>query len=166
MMSQNCISKHTVKELDECIIHQNIILLKKIANDYNLEHQDFIKEIMSDYMDIKLIDKELSRNNKITINKKRCMSRIWNQGYGGQCTRYCQDSKDYCKIHQREIICKSELRYGRIDQISKFRLNKKLDEPYLRCIHYKIDVNTNKRIQCTHRMTNKENKSCGIHSKK
>lgn len=179
-MTDYCISKHTIKELDKYIISQNIILLKKIANDYKINQDEFIKDILSTYIDNNLLNKELYKdnnnklikdNNKKNIKVKRCMSRIWNQGYGGQCTKNCYYSnddklKDYCKIHQGEIIRKNELRYGRIDEISKFRLNKKPNEPYLRCIHYNIDKHTNKRIQCIHRIIDTENSLCGIHRKK
>jgi len=169
-MTEYCISKHTIKELDKYIIFQNINLLKKIANDYKINENDFIKEILTEYIDNKLLDKELNvddkkKNNK--INKpKRCMSRIWN---GEQCTKFCsltndENLKDYCIMHQQSLSTYGYLRYGRIDEISKFRMSKKPNEPYLRCI-YKISNDKQCTRNCCYNTDNKLKDYCKIHQK-
>ena len=44
-----------------------------------------------------------------------CMSRIWNNGRGGQCSRARIEGSDYCKSHQQQVKKRGRLTHGRID---------------------------------------------------
>jgi hypothetical protein len=57
----------------------------------------------------------VSRNH--FINKKnKCMARLWNDHYGGQCSRK-KTKGDYCNVHSNIILKKGLLQFGRIDEL-------------------------------------------------
>ena len=47
--------------------------------------------------------------------KDKCMARIWNDHYGGQCSRK-KTKGDYCTVHKNIIEKKGLLQFGRIDE--------------------------------------------------
>lgn len=48
--------------------------------------------------------------------KNKCMARLWNDRYGGQCSR-TKNKGDYCTIHQNILNKKGLLQFGRIDEL-------------------------------------------------
>ena len=95
------------------------------------------------------------------------MSRVWNNGYGGQCCRRKKiinyEESDYCQIHHKEFLNNGKVKYGRIDEISPYRLSKDHSEPYKRCQHFKTLENGEKK-QCHCRMSD-NSEYCTLHSK-
>lgn len=147
-----CISENTLLNLNKFIRKQNLNLLQKIIK---LDDIQQIENLFFEPLEIK--KKDISE-------KDLCMSRVWNDGEGGRCHFTRQDlnsenEKDYCKKHQKEFMKKGFVRYGRIDEISPFRLSKKPDEPYQRCCY---DIQGK---QCKIRK-NRNSNYCTIHSKK
>ena len=55
--------------------------------------------------------------SRTQFNKKinKCMARLWNDKYGGQCSR-TKTKGDYCSIHQNILNKKGLLQFGRIDE--------------------------------------------------
>ena len=91
------------------------------------------------------------------------MARLWKGGYGGRCQNIRKDyglktECEFCNVHQKEILNKGKLRYGRIDEISPFRLPKNPKEPYKRCIH----ISDKKQCRC--RMS-ENSEYCTMHKK-
>ena len=46
---------------------------------------------------------------------KRCMARVWNDGFGGQCSRNKKENSDYCGKHMKMALS-NKLQCGRIDE--------------------------------------------------
>tara|TARA_Y100000589_G_scaffold219887_1_gene207509 strand:- start:533 stop:868 length:336 start_codon:yes stop_codon:yes gene_type:complete len=89
------ISKKSINMIGEFIRNKNEEILKKVAKKYNLDEKKLIREILEEGEE---------------IDKKRCMGRIWNDGYGGQCSRYVtEEGSEYCRIHSKKLA------HGRID---------------------------------------------------
>ena len=149
------ISENILSEIDNILKNKNEEIIKWISNRQEVSNELLLHEILPS-------NKKPSNSKKIS-DKERCMSRIWNNGYGGRCSRIRKDygmktQCNFCNFHQKEFLNKGQLRYGRIDEISPFRLSKNPTEPYKRCIH----ISNKKRCSC--RMS-ENSEYCTIHKK-
>ena len=77
-------------------------------------------EIMESRIDV-YEPKYISRE-KFKKKKNRCMARLWNDHYGGQCS-CSKKNGDYCIKHSNMIKKYGVLRFGRIDEIKPLRDN-------------------------------------------
>ena len=152
------IHENTLCRFNSFLRESNENLLKEICLFKNYDEQKLINEILPP------VEMNRRRINKSDItDKERCMARLWKGGYGGRCCNVrknlgTNNEKEFCNTHQKEIDKNGKLRYGRIDEISPFRLPKNPTEPYKRCLHF-----TNNK-QCRCRMSDNSN-YCTIHSK-
>jgi len=56
----------------------------------------------------------VSRSHFAT-KKNKCMARLWNDHYGGQCSR-TKINDNYCNIHHKILTKYNKLQFGRIDE--------------------------------------------------
>ena len=108
------------------------------------------------------LSKKIKSRKEIDDNE-RCKARLWKGGYGGRCQNVkknlgLKNECEFCNSHVKEIQKNGKLRYGRIDEISPFRLPKNPNEPYKRCMHF----NNNKQCRC--RMSD-NSVYCTLHTK-
>ena len=152
------IHESTLHRFNSFLRESNKELLKQISLFKNYDEKKLLDEILpSSRINVKNTRKEN------LCDKDRCMARLWKGGYGGRCCNARKNlglynEKEFCNTHQREIEKNGKLRYGRIDEISPFRLPKNPTEPYKRCLHF-----TNNK-QCRCRMSDNSN-YCTIHKK-
>ncbi len=131
------------------IAKNNDLPLKLIVDIFSsyIENSKDIKNSKSLFWEetekIHLIPKKRKRNNNIVPHDcDRCIARIWNNGFGGQCTRKKQNGK-HCLSHQKK------LNYGNItDKLpDSFKHSDKQGETfyngYKKIINFYIPIKTN-----------------------
>ena len=152
-----CVSEKTLSDINLFLRCNNERIIQLIGNHKNYDDEKLVKEILPS-----VSKKHITRGE--IDDKDRCMARLWKGGYGGRCQNVkknlgSKNECEFCNIHYKEIMNKGKLRYGRIDEISPFRLPKNPTEPYKRCMH----IVNNKQCKC--RMSDNSN-YCTIHTKK
>tara|TARA_Y100000991_G_scaffold212797_1_gene197500 strand:+ start:2119 stop:2649 length:531 start_codon:yes stop_codon:yes gene_type:complete len=150
------VSEKTLSDVNLFLRDNNKRIIQSICNYKKYDNEKLLNEILPSTS-----KKNISRGN--LSDKERCMARLWKGGYGGRCQNArknlgSKDECEFCNSHYKEIINKGKLRYGRIDEISPFRLPKNPDEPYKRCMH----IVNNKQCRC--RMSD-NSKYCTMHTK-
>lgn len=151
------VSEKTLSDINLFLRDINKRIIQSIGNCKNYDGDKLVEEILPSTS-----KKHISRSN--LSDKERCMARLWKGGYGGRCQHVrknlgSKNECEFCNTHYKEIIDKGKLRYGRIDEISPFRLPKNPKEPYKRCMH----IVNNKQCKC--RMSD-NSQYCTIHTKK
>ena len=152
------IHESSLLNLNIFLREENVNLIKEICLKKNIDEKKLISEILpSPSFNI------LKKKREELCDNERCMARLWKGGYGGRCCNirmnYGKDNeKEFCNTHQKEIDKNGKLRYGRVDEISPFRLPNNPKEPYKRCLHFSEDK------QCRCRMSDNSN-YCTIHKK-
>ena len=89
----------------------------KKANDIEwLKLQLNIEDIedIEDVKDNKYKPRYVSRKH-FSKKKDKCMARLWNDHYGGQCS-HTKVKGDYCNVHNKILIKYDRLQFGRIDE--------------------------------------------------
>ena len=100
------LNKYELLDLDISLDDYTNFIINRV-NIYS-EHPNFIIRDDND-------NKYISR--KITINKKnKCITRLWNNSYGGQCS-HLDTCNNYCKKHDLMIKKYGKLRFGNINEI-------------------------------------------------
>ena len=149
------ISEDTLFNINKSLKDNNKNIINLIAKKKDYDNLLLIDEVLPPLCSkSKVVRKNLTE-------KERCFARLWKGGYGGKCQNIKKDygletECEFCNVHQKELLTKGKLRYGRIDELSPFRLPKSPDEPYKRCIH----ITNNKQCRC--RMKDNSN-YCTIH---
>ena len=129
------IHKDTLYKIDSFLKKKDEMLIDAICHTKALDKNTIINT-----------DLHLLKYNT-SYNQRKCFARLWRGGEGGECCNHMNiNNKEYCNFHETEIKKNGKLRYGRIDEISPFRLSKNLSEPYKRCKHFKNDKQCNFRI--------------------
>ena len=151
------ISEKTLFDINSFLREHNDRLITSIS-----KYKKYDGELLNDILP-PLSNKFIKKNRSELSDKERCMARLWKGGYGGRCQNArknlgLNNECEFCNVHHKEIMKKGKLRYGRIDEISPFRLPKNPDEPYKRCIH----ISNNKQCKC--RMSENSN-YCTLHKK-
>ena len=105
---------------------QNLKLIKRICEDYNLNLDELTKKY--------LYDNSINLNNNkspLIIKKKReidksllCMARVISGSEEKQCSFKKCEKCDYCKNHNKILLIDKELKHGRIDEVY---INKKIE---------------------------------------
>jgi len=106
------VSHNTLYNIEKFIYEQNLEIINKIANDFNLDINSLIKEFLN------TPQKQQSNIYKsdIDIISKSCHARVWgngkyNNGKGTKCSRKKTDNK-YCTTHLNQIKLLKSLTYG------------------------------------------------------
>ena len=93
-----------------------------------LSQEVISQEIITPEVIEEKINVNIPKDHMAEINYDKCMARIWNNGFGAQCSRNPFEESDYCKLHLKksEICCepaenKKGLWFGRIDQERPFK---------------------------------------------
>ena len=73
--------------------------------EYNID--DYINESVNTLLDNDIDFSNISTNDNTVINVEKCQCRLWNDGYGGQCSRNKYGDSEFCKQHDK----KPELRW-------------------------------------------------------
>tara|TARA_B110000285_G_scaffold194218_1_gene223731 strand:+ start:891 stop:1439 length:549 start_codon:yes stop_codon:yes gene_type:complete len=96
----------------------------RLANDIDWLNKKIsniqINEVLNNKLDkTNYKPRYVSRNQ---FNKKinKCMARLWNDHYGGQCS-HNKKEKDYCMVHYKLIKKRGILQFGRIDELKPER---------------------------------------------
>jgi hypothetical protein len=149
------ISENTLSDINTILRYKDEEIIKCISNKKCYNNELLLQEILP--------SNKKTLQSKNLSDKERCMARLWKGGYGGRCQNIRKDyglktECEFCNVHQKEILNKGKLRYGRIDEISPFRLPKNPTEPYKRCIH----VSDKKQCRC--RMS-ENSEYCTMHKK-
>ena len=100
-LSENSSQKKIIKKCIDKYFDSNKILFEKE------------EEEEEEYNTHKFRERELYANKK-----NKCIARIWNEGYGGQCS--CKGNKeynDYCLTHYKKGGEKDEWWLGRMDEL-------------------------------------------------
>lgn len=102
------VSKYTINKLDKLLnnYHNQFIL------DLQRKHQVCLQSYLIPDKKKKNLSQSKTKEDTNTC-QDRCMARIWNNGYGGQCHRIKKES-DYCLLHYKQSQRKG-LPHGRID---------------------------------------------------
>ena len=104
----------------EQINNVKIDLIKKIAEDYNLDADELIKEYTCD---IEIISKsleniEITKKHKYASKVKdewRCEARVFNNGNGGRCKRTVNEN-NLCSLHNIYLKNNGKLKCGLITE--------------------------------------------------
>jgi hypothetical protein len=97
-MADFSLSKKTISNLKKQIIHDNYDNFTKIAN---LKKQSINQFIITEIP-------------SLIYNPNKCQSRVWNKGFGQQCSRCPKNGGKYCNLHYNELISKGYLKHGDI----------------------------------------------------
>lgn len=108
--------------LDKELYDMHVELMKKVANEYGLDHDELVSKFLVDPLQLTPATK-----TKIEITKRmnpappapddvRCVARVWNRGNGKQCSRKRTDGSDLCAHHQSMLEKNGQLRHGRIEE--------------------------------------------------
>lgn len=93
---------------------------EKIANARGEEKDSVVEEFKPSIKKLKIKIKrgtERSRSRKpIPFNNNLCAGRVWDHGYGAQCSRRHIDDGDFCKTHQSKNDSDDGLPYGRYNE--------------------------------------------------
>ena len=96
-MVEFTITKKTLSNLKHNTITHNFKNFTKIANLKNKNLNQFI----------------LNEIPSLIYNPDKCLSRVWNKGFGKQCSR-CPKNDKYCNLHNNELLTKGYLKHGNI----------------------------------------------------
>lgn len=100
------VSKKTLNQLDQFLNYHHNLFIGELEKEHQVSLQSYLK-----------IEKKNKKRNpgKETRNLGcPCMARIWNKGYGGQCSKKSTPGHDYCSIHLKHFQ-NGHLPHGRID---------------------------------------------------
>ena len=89
------VSKNTLKQLDQFLIYHQNQFIKRLENENQISLKSYLIE-------------------KKPQDRICCLARIWNKGYGGQCSRFRIKGHDYCLLHFKQFQ-QGHLPHGRID---------------------------------------------------
>lgn len=90
-------SKKQLSSIKQNIITRNYSNFTKIAQLKKQSTNQFILENIP----------------SLILNHDKCLSRVWNNGFGKQCSR-CQKTDKYCQLHYNEIENHGYLKHGNI----------------------------------------------------
>ena len=96
-MADFTLSKKQFAAISQNIITKNYDNFTKIAKLKNQSTNQFILEQIP----------------SLIFNQDKCLSRVWNNGFGKQCSR-CQKTDKYCQLHYNEIENHGFLKHGNI----------------------------------------------------
>ena len=96
-MADFTLSKKQFAAIKQNIITKNYNNFTKIAQLKKLSTNQFILEHIT----------------SLVFNPDKCQSRVWNNGFGKQCSR-CQKTDKYCQLHYNEIETHGHLKHGSI----------------------------------------------------
>tara|TARA_A100001015_G_scaffold282533_1_gene346904 strand:- start:53 stop:670 length:618 start_codon:yes stop_codon:yes gene_type:complete len=107
----------------------NIDWKEEYLNNSNIQNNNICKKITDNEKLIKDTERFSKIREKLLkpINNDKCMARIWNEGYGCQCTSSRINDSMYCKIHHKLVTRDVEL--------NKQSWLGDIDHPYFR-YHY------------------------------
>ena len=97
------VSKNTLNQLDQFLIYHQNQFIKKLEEEHQIGLDSYLIQ-----------EKKIRKKKSSSQNKSCCLARVWNKGYGGQCTRFKKECQDYCLLHLKQYQ-NGHLPHGRID---------------------------------------------------
>ena len=109
------ISQETIDALQNALVGQGKYLIEYVKN----KHQISVNQLLKSCRKQKQKKKQFSfdsfikkYNHNERIIKEHCLSRIWNEGYGGQCGRNFGKGSNFCKLHKKQFDSEKGLPHG------------------------------------------------------
>lgn len=101
------ISYQFISSWNNFFIYQQLQLLKQIS---------FMKQIpLESLLPYLHVENRWEQRLPISLEKNRCVARIYNKGYGGRCeNKYTDEETELCKSHHKEFIKNGKCRFGNV----------------------------------------------------